>query len=56
MKEFTTKREYDGAVKYAEDVGVLVWQDDENRRFFVNAIEQLQAYLKRDADKKKQRG
>lgn len=55
MKEFMSEKEYVDIVQYAEDVGVLVWRDDANRRFFINGIEQIQAYLKREAEKKKQR-
>jgi transcription initiation factor TFIIH subunit 4 len=34
-------------LKYAEDLGVLVWKNDEKRWFFVSAIEQIQALLTR---------
>lgn len=47
MKDFLGEKEYRDVVQYAEDVGVLVWRDDRNRRFFISSIEQIQAYLKR---------
>ncbi|KAF2687428.1 transcription factor Tfb2 [Lentithecium fluviatile CBS 122367] len=56
MKEFPSEKEYRDVVRYAEDVGVLVWKDDANRRFFINGIEQIQGFLKREAEKRKQRG
>lgn len=52
MKEFSGPQEYNELVKYAENLGVLVWRDDDKRRFFINDIEQIQIKLKRDAERK----
>jgi len=56
MKEFASEKEYSNTVKYAEDLGVLVWKDDDRRWFFVNAIEQIQTFLKREQEKRMMRG
>jgi transcription initiation factor TFIIH subunit 4 len=47
MKDFATEREYKEMLKYAEDLGVLVWKNEERRWFFVSAIEQIQVMLTR---------
>lgn len=34
-KDFSSQAEYDTIVKYAQELGVLLWQDPRKRRFFV---------------------
>jgi transcription initiation factor TFIIH subunit 4 len=46
FKEFATMASYEGCCKYAEEVGVLVWKNDNKRMFFVTRHEQIAAYLK----------
>jgi transcription initiation factor TFIIH subunit 4 len=46
MKDFNNQRQYLETVRYAEEIGVCVWRDDENMRFFVNAVDQLRSFLK----------
>jgi transcription initiation factor TFIIH subunit 4 len=53
LKEFLSERDYRDMVKYAEDLGVLIWKDDVNRRFFVDRMEQMQEPLKKQAAGKK---
>ncbi|KAH7380194.1 RNA polymerase II transcription factor B subunit 2 [Pyrenochaeta sp. MPI-SDFR-AT-0127] len=45
MREFATEAEYRDVLGYADALGVLVWQKDENRCFFVSQVEQISAYL-----------
>ncbi len=47
MKEFATESEYRDLLNYADALGVLVWQKDESRCFFVSQVEQISAYLKK---------
>jgi transcription initiation factor TFIIH subunit 4 len=46
--EMQTQKEYQEAVGYAEQLGVLVWKSDEKRKFFVNNVNQLKSYLGKD--------
>jgi transcription initiation factor TFIIH subunit 4 len=46
FKEFESQKEYDACVKYADEIGVLVWKSDVKRMFFVSRVEQLRDYLK----------
>ncbi|RDL41889.1 Uncharacterized protein BP5553_01868 [Venustampulla echinocandica] len=46
FKDFESQKEYDGCVKYADEIGVLVWKNDGKRMFFVNRMEQLRDYIK----------
>lgn len=43
---FDTLRDYEACVKYAEEIGVLVWRGDAKRAFFVTRHEQLSAFWK----------
>lgn len=47
MKEFGSQPHYKQTVKYAEEIGVLVWKDDKEMKFFVNDIQQLKTFMKR---------
>ena len=49
LKSFTTTQEYLDTVRYAENLGVLVWRNDAKMAFFTSRIEQLQVYLKNKA-------
>ena len=44
--DFESQKEYEGCVKYASEIGVLVWQNAGKRRFFVTRHEQLRDYIK----------
>ncbi|KAG8530039.1 uncharacterized protein KY384_005521 [Bacidia gigantensis] len=46
FKDFNSQPEYEAPCKYAEEIGVLVWKQDRERRFFVTRVEQVAAYLK----------
>ena len=46
FKDFTTQAEYEVPCRYAEEIGVLVWKQDRERRFFVTRVEQVAAFLK----------
>jgi transcription initiation factor TFIIH subunit 4 len=46
FKDFATLAEYEGVVKYADEIGVLVWKSDAKRSFFVTRHEQLRDYIK----------
>lgn len=43
---FNTKVDYDGPCKYAEEIGVLAWKNDGQRKFFVTRHEQVAAFLR----------
>ncbi|KAJ4378063.1 RNA polymerase II transcription factor B 52 kDa subunit [Neocucurbitaria cava] len=47
MREFGSEAEYRDVLGYADALGVLVWQKDESRCFFVSHVEQISAYLKK---------
>ena len=47
MREFGSEMEYRDVLGYADALGVLVWQRDESRCFFVSHVEQISAYLKK---------
>ncbi|KAF8473988.1 transcription factor Tfb2-domain-containing protein [Kalaharituber pfeilii] len=47
LKDFATTAEYEATVKYAEELGVLVWKSDAKRSFFVTRYEQVGDFIKR---------
>ena len=47
MREFGSDAEYRDVMGYASALGVLVWQNDAARCFFVSQVEQISAYLKK---------
>ena len=53
LSGFVTVQEYEGAVQYAREIGVLSWSNDEKRAFFVTRIEQMSTYLKRGKQQQK---
>ena len=46
FRDFESQKEYEGCVKYADEIGVLVWKSDAKRMFFVTRHEQLRDYIK----------
>ncbi|KFY21836.1 hypothetical protein V493_07075 [Pseudogymnoascus sp. VKM F-4281 (FW-2241)] len=46
FKDFASLAEYEGCVRYADEIGVLVWRSDAKRSFFVTKHEQLRDYIK----------
>ncbi|KAL9130347.1 MAG: hypothetical protein Q9217_001449 [Psora testacea] len=46
FKDFNTQTEYEGPCRYAEEIGVLVWKQDRERKFFVTRHEQVAAFLR----------
>ena len=46
FKDFLTGADYDACCKYAEEIGVLVWKNENRRMFFVTRYEQVASYLK----------
>lgn len=46
FKDFAGQTEYDSVVRYADEIGVLVWRSDAKRCFFVTKHEQLRDYIK----------
>jgi len=47
MREFGSDAEYRDVLGYASALGVLVWQNDAGRCFFVSHVEQISAYLRK---------
>jgi len=47
MKEFSSATEYRDAAEFADNIGVLVWRNDEEQTFFVDKIEQMALYLQK---------
>jgi transcription initiation factor TFIIH subunit 4 len=47
LKNFENKAEYQDCVRYAENLGVLVWNNTEKQMFFVTKVEQLSAFLRK---------
>jgi len=52
IEGFTSHAEYIDMVKYAEQLGVLVWRKDDRRQFFVTNYDQLKTFLERRRSKK----
>lgn len=46
FKEFNTQADYEAPCRYAEEIGVLVWKQDAQRKFFVTRHEQVAAFLR----------
>ena len=46
FKEFNTQAEFEAPCRYAEEIGVLVWKNEAQRKFFVTRHEQVAAYLR----------
>ncbi|MCJ1256570.1 RNA polymerase II transcription factor B 52 kDa subunit [Lignoscripta atroalba] len=46
FKDFVSAAEFEGPCKYAEEIGVLVWKNENRRMFFVTRHEQIAAYLR----------
>jgi transcription initiation factor TFIIH subunit 4 len=46
FKDFATLQEYESVVRYADEIGVLVWKSDAKRTFFVTRHEQLRDFIK----------
>jgi len=46
FKDFEGQKEYEGCVRYADEIGVLIWKSDARRMFFVTRHEQLRDYIK----------
>lgn len=51
FKDFNTKEEFAAVVRYAEEIGVLVWRNERDKRFFVTRHEQVAAYLRQRSQK-----
>jgi transcription initiation factor TFIIH subunit 4 len=50
MREFGNEAEYKDVRGYASALGVLVWQNDVERCFFVSHVEQISSYMKAKKD------
>ena len=46
FKDFNTREEYEALSRYSEEIGVLVWKSDRERKFFVTRHEQVAAFLR----------
>lgn len=46
FRDFENQKEYEGCVRYADEIGVLVWKSEAKRMFFVTRHEQLRDYIK----------
>lgn len=46
FKDFNTREEYEVVCRYAEEIGVLAWQSDKERKFFVTRHEQVAVFLR----------
>lgn len=51
FKDFNTQRDFEEPCRYAEEIGVLVWKSEGQRKFFVTRHEQVAAYLRNQARK-----
>lgn len=51
FKDFNTQADFEAPCKYAEEIGVLVWKSESQRKFFVTRHEQVAAYLRNQARK-----
>ncbi|KAH8665905.1 RNA polymerase II transcription factor-like protein B subunit 2 [Tricladium varicosporioides] len=46
FKDFESQKDYLACVKYADEIGVLVWKNEAKGLFFVNKMEQLRDFIK----------
>ena len=46
FKEFNTQADFESLCRYAEEIGVLAWKHEGQRKFFVTRHEQVAAYLR----------
>ena len=46
FKDFNSRDEYEAVGRYAEEIGVLVWRSDRERKFFVTRHEQVAVFLR----------
>ena len=46
FKDFASKAEYDRVIRYANDIGVFVWKNDQRRMCFVTDVSQIAAMMK----------
>lgn len=53
FKEFGTSSEHDDVCKYAADLGVLVWRNDQKRMCFVTEYQQIGAFMKTRTERRK---
>ena len=51
FKDFNTQAEFEAPCRYAEEIGVLVWKHEGQRKFFVTRHEQVAAYLRSKSGK-----
>lgn len=51
FKEFKTHAEFEEPCRYAEEIGVLVWKNDAQKKFFVTRHEQVAAFLRSKSGK-----
>lgn len=51
FKDFHTQAEFEAPCRYAEEIGVLVWRHEGQRKFFVTRHEQVAAYLRNKSGK-----
>lgn len=50
FKEFPNQDEYEKPMKYADEIGVLIWKSDTKRMFFVSRHEGVAAYMRQRRD------
>ncbi|KAL9108114.1 MAG: hypothetical protein Q9227_007090 [Pyrenula ochraceoflavens] len=46
FKDFPNQDEYEKPMRYADEVGVLLWKSNAKRMFFVSRVEQVAQYMK----------
>ena len=51
FKDFNTQAEFEAPCRYAEEIGVLVWKHEGQRKFFVTRHEQVANYLRNKSGK-----
>jgi transcription initiation factor TFIIH subunit 4 len=53
LQDFGSASEYRDVVEYGKQLGVVVWQKDDQQKFFVSDIRQIQAFIKNRQSKGK---
>ncbi|POS86208.1 transcription factor Tfb2 [Erysiphe pulchra] len=46
FRDFESQKEYESCVRYADEIGVLVWRSEVKKMFFVTRHEQLRDFIK----------
>lgn len=53
FRDFFDRKEFEEAARYADEVGVLVWRNDQKQFFFATRVEQLSKFIANRSEKRR---